>query len=122
MIRFLIFTLALSSVACIAQAKPDHIKASDIKAEMLVDNCKHVNDEGDPIRNPDLMVCTYYMRGFLDGYAAAADGYGLCLPDGVDFGQMGKVVARYGEVHPNLLWEPAFLFTKQALTEAYPCH
>jgi hypothetical protein len=121
MFRFLTIILVLSTVARLANAQqPQYVHASDLTADKLVDNCKHLNDEGDYYQNPNAMVCIYYVMGFMDGYAADGND-GWCSPDGVTYGQMGKVIARYGEVHPEELWKPAFLFAKEALTGAYPC-
>jgi hypothetical protein len=100
---------------------------SPLSGEDLVRKCKLVDSESDSPTKQDGLQCLVYISGFTDGYGAALIPFhhnkqaAFCPPDGVNLGQMAKIVVKFGTDHPEDLWMKAPSFTLQALSNAYPC-
>jgi len=57
--------------------------------------------------------------GFVNGVAAVQKK--ACIPDGVKFGQLRRVVQRYMEENPEQTHKSAFQIVIAALKSAWPC-
>ena len=64
-----------------------------------------------------------YRRGLCLGYVngVASMQKKACIPDGVKFGQLKRVVERYMEENPEQTHKHAFKIVVAALKEAWPC-
>lgn len=68
-----------------------------------------------------------YLHGFDNGNRVAlifAEKKGVlpyCIPDGVTYGQMGRVLCRYLKDNPNQTHESMAALTAAALAKAWPC-
>jgi len=69
-------------------------------------------------------------KGFCRGYIVAVvdtsegkawDGAPYCEPDGVNIGQLTKIVTKHLNENPNQLHLSAFSLVQSALLEAFPC-
>ena len=92
-------------------------------------------EEKDPVKDFGRGICI----GFIDGFAAGHyigetyhafhhreekidDIYGhLCLPDGVNRGQLVRTFVQFLEKSPDKLKLPAGLVLEDALRDAFPC-
>ncbi len=76
-------------------------------------------------RMVDATHCLDYLRGFLDGFTMGQLAPGatevLCFPEGVNAGQMVRVVAKWFQDHPARLHEPAYGLVFTALRDAFSC-
>ena len=76
-------------------------------------------------RMVDATHCLDYLRGFLDGFTMGQLARGatevLCFPEGVNAGQMVRVVAKWFQDHPARLHEPAYGLVFTALRDASSC-
>jgi hypothetical protein len=121
-------TCATSQNSANSNRRPKVASVSDVTAEILVGYCRHLDDSNETDQGiVETQACTMYIRGFLDGFTsgmeyAYGNKSGFCLPAGSNFGQYGKVIAKYGKDHPEELWVEAHLFTYKVLTNAYPCN
>lgn len=104
--------------------KPQQVVFTPLEAESLIAACKGVD------ANPSTassMSCLSYISGFTDGWGVAMARFNhenqsaFCPAPEVTRPQMAKVIVKYGDDHPNLLWSGAALFTALALKDAYPC-
>ncbi len=76
-------------------------------------------------RMVDASHCLFYLQGFLDGFWARDNAPGatevLCFPDGVNAGQMVRVVTKWMQDHPARLHEPAWSCIFAAVHDAFAC-
>lgn len=76
--------------------------------------------------DPDVAALGY-IHGFDNGAAVALSLAGkkdvlpYCVPDGVTYGQMGRVLCRYLVDNPNHTHESMAVLTAAALAKAWPC-
>lgn len=104
--------------------KPQQVSFSAITAEDLIGLCKGVQADGSSTSST---ACLSYIAGFTDGYGVAMARFNhekqsaFCQPQEVTRQQIAKVIVKYGDDHPNLLWTGGALFTALALKDAYPC-
>jgi hypothetical protein len=70
-------------------------------------------------------LCSSYLVGaldMLDSLEASTDIPNLtCVPTDVTAGQMAKVIAKYGNDHPEELHQQGSAFVIKAFSEAWPC-
>jgi hypothetical protein len=68
----------------------------------------------------------YYLAGVGMGYVVgvydAGEDNSYCLPDGVTVRQLGSVVLKYLEEHPERLHHRAAFLVFSALVTTWPCH
>ena len=101
--------------------------------EEMLGHCRA--EEKDPVKDFGRGICI----GFIDGFAAGHyigetyhafhhreekidDIYGrLCLPDGVNRGQLVRTFVQFLEKNPDKLKLPAGLVLEDALRDAFPC-
>jgi hypothetical protein len=102
-------------------------------AEVLVNDCAAV-DRMDtqtnqaPIKDiQGIQYCFGYIFGVVDmrdilnaALPNPKDGV-YCVPDNASATQLAKVVARYGNEHPEELNEAALLVASNAFTKSFPC-
>jgi Rap1a immunity proteins len=93
------------------------------KAEALADECKFGISRQS---SSELRECESYINGLMDGQVwAGYCGKGFaklpCIPLDVTTEQLARVVAKYGDDHPERLHEYAFEFVAEAIKAAYPC-
>jgi hypothetical protein len=55
------------------------------------------------------------------GYCGKGFAAKPCIPSDVNAEQMGRVIAKFGDDHPEKLHEKTFLFAAEALKSAFPC-
>jgi hypothetical protein len=78
-------------------------------------------------RMVDASRCQLYVQGFLDGFWARDNApipnttAVLCYPEGVNTGQMLRVVAKWLQDHPARLHEPAWSLIFAAAHDAFAC-
>jgi hypothetical protein len=76
-------------------------------------------------RMVDASHCMNYLTGFLDGFAMGQLAPGatevFCFPEGVNAGQMVRVVAKWLLDHPARLHEPAYGLVFVAIRESFAC-
>lgn len=95
--------------------------------EDLVEHCRQVVKlmKGEEGNDGDARACLSYLYGFADGGQLGAKGdhklFPVCFPDGVDGGQMAKIVVKYGDDHPEKLHNGGMAIVFLALREAFPC-
>ena len=75
-------------------------------------------------RMVDASHCMIYLTGFLDGFtmgqvAGAVEVF--CFPEGVNAGQMVRVVTKWLQDHPARLYEPAYGLVFTAVRDAFAC-
>jgi hypothetical protein len=102
------------------------------KAEELVADCAAAN-QMDAVKKTlpadkvsGLSYCMGYLTGMVDLYAVvinqAQDGRAnFCVPNGASSTQLAKVVAKYGNDHPERLNEAGMVVTVDAFIQAFPC-
>lgn len=61
--------------------------------------------------------------GMIEGMSVAlnATSSGVCLPDGVETGQLERVVIKWLQDHPERLHKSRLIEVRSALTAAFPC-
>ena len=60
-------------------------------------------------------------QGYIQGVSDSLNGNRFCLPRGVNVGQLGDVVIRYLEAHPEWRYYSGNALVIDALEEAFPC-
>ncbi|MGA9802939.1 MAG: Rap1a/Tai family immunity protein [Terriglobales bacterium] len=80
-----------------------------------------------PSRTVDASECMFYIEGFLDGFWARDNApipnttTVLCYPEGVNTGQMIRVITKWLQDHPARLHEPAWSCIFAAAHDAFAC-
>ena len=101
--------------------------------EALLGRCKSVEKIGkqgvvlDRSETSNLMYCLGYINGFMGMYynTVMLDNFKTtpyCLPQGVNWKPLARIVVDYSESHPELLHQPAEALTAMALSEKFPCN
>jgi hypothetical protein len=110
-------------LACALAMFSPAVRAADFKMDgkQLRDDCKN-SDTGSGYNEGK---CIAFVIGVDAGYQMdrGVDGMQshVCMPEGVTYGQMVKVVVKYLNDHPEELHHPAALLTLNALIGAFPC-
>ena len=121
----LIFVVALS-------ASSPSLAADNNNGESLLGRCRSVfkiGGQGAALGRSDtnnLMYCIGYFGGYMGMYynTAMLDNYKTlpyCIPQGVNWKPLAKIVVDFLEKHPELLHQPQEALTTMALSEAFPC-
>ena len=93
----------------------------------IVEHCRQVvkimrDEKGN---EGDARACLSYLYGFADGGQFGAKGdhklFPVCFPEGVDGGQMAKIVVKFGDDHPEKLSSGSLYIVFNALRDAFPC-
>lgn len=92
----------------------------------LYDSCKLVGIDSAKLSNENLLsanTCLYYVVGVLEGYESGVkpEKQLICLPAGISNGQIGLVVSKYLDTHPERLHTLSRFLVLDALHEAFPC-
>ena len=69
-------------------------------------------------------MCLYFIDGVIEGYTISGDGKpDLCIPsdNGITYQQLGLVVSKYLEDHPEQLHLPSVVLVINALYHGFPC-
>ncbi len=93
----------------------------------LMNDCRKVEmlDRGEQNAIFDVTRCGSYIEGVADGVSMAktihpGDVF-FCLPEHISMEELTRVVAKYGNNHPEELHLLAILLVVNALKQAYPC-
>jgi hypothetical protein len=125
----MVIATALMSLSCSAYAEPNKYETGNF----LFKYCKAAayTDEKDRVHNSaewlQIGICSGIVAGISDAMGVNAhtnDNSLLCanIPDGVERGQLTKVVVRYMETHPKELHFSLSSLAALALKDAWPCH
>jgi hypothetical protein len=101
------------------------------QAETLARDCKLAEKanldrmvyQGPPDEISRVMYCLGFVGGIVDAETVngVAQRKRFCVPDAATGGQLAKVIAKYGDYHPEKLYMPGVWFTFAALESAFPC-
>lgn len=123
----LLFLIPLFFVTPKPQTAPQESLTSDAIAQRCQAAAFYVLESSSV---PSMYAADYsYCIGYVEGVEATYvytklsrdEKQDICLPMSSKTYQYGRVVARYGDNHPEALHLPAPVFVIRALKEAYPC-
>lgn len=133
--KLLVMALVLAALVLspLLIAQDDGIRVHGGGAEALVNDCAAV-DRVDtqtnkaPIKDiQGIQYCFGYIFGVVDmrdiltaSLPNPKDG-AYCIPDNASATQLAKVVARYGNEHPEELNQAALLLVSNAFIKSFPC-
>lgn len=82
-------------------------------------------NQKDTIAFGQLMRCTGYIQGFLEGHVTLQVVSGVkptyCYPENADFGQVQRIVLKWLRGNPAKSNLPLSVVMEKALIEAFPC-
>jgi hypothetical protein len=131
--RLLTYLLLLVATATFGQdSQPDLISQSGnafLRTCSVIDKQTSEQTALDQIMD---MVCVTYIRGFAEGVYVQQNfaehtlhhsvDVPFCLPDdGIEGGQMAKIVLKYIRDNPATAHQPTMLLAASALSHAFPC-
>jgi hypothetical protein len=100
-------------------------------AELLTQSCGKVNHITSDGKIPsadgfDAGLCMGYILGIVDSHSTIStvlhkSQSGYCIPKGVTQTQMAKIVAKYGNEHPEELHQAGLVIVVQSFQKAFPC-
>jgi len=89
---------------------------ADFTGNWLLERCER-NDDGSASYYQDDAYCIGYVAGAADILNDVSE---ICI-DGIQYGQMRKVVEKYLRNNPELLHRNADILVRNALQKAFPC-
>jgi len=106
--------------------------ADNVDGNALMERCKSVNKIGEQgvvlgkTETNNLMYCLGYFNGFMGMYdnSVMLDNFKTkpyCVPQGVNWKPLARIVVDFLENHPELLHQPQEALTVMALSEKFPC-
>lgn len=105
------------------QNKDEIVTTHGGRAESLVNACAEKPENS----AAQLAYCFGYIEGIWDMHQAVksmpgvAQSSTLCIPNDASPAQLAKVIAKYGNDHPEELHEAAIILVINALLRSFPC-
>jgi hypothetical protein len=131
-IWLLLFTVVVLSVPSLAQSEdgPEQSGNNFVRRCSAIDRDK-VSQGLKEDELVDVGFCLGYIGGIVNGFTAEwtySEAYTkhkvprpFCTPDGIERGQVGKILLKFIRENPENAHEPTLLLLTKALRKAYPC-
>jgi hypothetical protein len=119
--------LFMFGIACFLASTPAlSAPAPLIDGMQLHEYCGLVSKSPSELSNVEALhmnECLYFVDGVIEGYVAADTTASMCIPtdEGVTVGQLGLMVFRYTEQHPERLHVSATVIVLETMLNGFHC-